>query len=45
MDECEHSEAVGVDFSSGDSGSVSPSLMQVFLSTVCRLLFLHGESA
>ena len=32
-------------FSSGNSDSGSPSLVQIFLSMVCRLLFISGESA
>ena len=32
-----------VHFSSGDSGSVSPPLVQIFKSTACRLLFFTGK--
>jgi len=30
-------------FSSGDSGSGSPTLVQIFISTACRLLLIAGE--
>ena len=39
----EHSEAVVVSFSSGDS--VSPPLVQMFMNAACRLLFLTGKNA
>ena len=36
---------VGVHFSSGDSDSGSPPLLQIFTSPACRLLFIAGENA
>ena len=41
----EHSEAVVVHFSSGDNNGVSPPLVWIFVSMVCRLLFIAGENA
>ena len=32
-------------FSSGDSDSGSPLLVQIFSSAACRLLFITGENA
>ena len=34
-----------VHFSSGDSNSGSPPLVQIFISAVCRLLFIAGKNA
>ena len=42
---CEHSRAVVVRFSSGDSDSRSPLLVQIVLNVVCRLLFIPRENA
>ena len=42
---CEHHEAVGVDFSSSDSKSVSHLLVKIFISMTCRLLFISGKDA
>ena len=32
-------------FSSGDNHSMSLPLVQIFMSTTCRLLFIDGENA
>jgi len=40
---CEHSEVVGVHFSRGDSSS--PSLVQIFMSMTCMVLFITSENA
>jgi len=34
-----------VHFSSGDSNSGSPPLVQIFISAACRLLFIAGKNA
>jgi len=41
---CEHSEAVVVRFSSGDSNTASPLLVQIFMSAACGLLFIAGKN-
>jgi len=42
---CEHSEAVFVCFSIGDSNCESSPLRQIFMSSTYRFLFIAGENA
>jgi len=42
---CEHSEAVGAAFSSGDGNSGVPLLVHMFMNVACRLLFITGKTA